>query len=276
MIGNKHFALWAALLGAQLFGCSAGEGEFAGEDDIAESSEAALGNCSSGRLGSPIISHVCNHYLYGPWYGARAASNSSPPYFGVKTTDTSTSGPLPAATNDGWPHFYYTVTLPSAGGGSYSGKMKFKPGSVNGAGDYVIFYNPGVTVTVKNGATTLSPDPAISPAPGVMTCAGFTGYKVYNLSSSSTSYEITLAASQANVNVTFERVADYVRRCYQDLDGDTWGNSSVFVSTACDPPASHPATQGSDCNESNASINPAAPETCGDGIDSNCNGNDCT
>jgi Putative metal-binding motif len=271
----------SGVLGVLLTGCSAAmeaePGDFAGEEAVTEVSQAVLSNCGSGQLGSSFMSHSCNHALYGPWYGTRAASNTTPPWFGRTGGDTTTGDPLPAVSDSGYPHIYYTVTLPSIGGGVYSGKMKFKTGSVYGAGDYAILWNNVTSILVKRGATTINRDPAIAANPGVMSCSGFTGYNVYPLTAStSTQYDITLTANTSTVQVSFERMSDHVKRAYQDLDGDAWGNSGVSVLTACIPPAGYTATQGSDCNESNASIYPTAPETCGDGIDSNCNGNDCT
>jgi hypothetical protein len=278
---NASTPVFVALIGVALSACSAsmdGEAEdFESEPSVAEVSQAVLSNCGSGQLGSSFMTHTCNHAAFGPWYGTRAASNTTPPWFGRTAGDTTTGDPLPALGDAGYPHIYYTVTLPSVGGGVYSGKMKFKTGSVYGAGDYGILWNNVTSILVKQGATIINPDSAISPSPGVMSCSGFTGYDVYPLTASTTTqYDITLTASTPTVHISFERMSDHTKRAYQDLDSDTWGNSGVSVLTACVPPAGYTATRGSDCNESNASIYPTAPETCGDGIDSNCNLNDCT
>jgi hypothetical protein len=278
---NAFTPAFVSLIGVVLSACSAGMegdlGDWSSEEGVAEVSQAVLSNCGSGQLGSSFMTHACNHAAFGPWYGTRAASNTTPPWFGRAAGDTTTGDPLPALGDSGYPHFYYTVTLPSIGGGVYSGKMKFKTGSVYGAGDYAIVWNNVTSILVKQGATTINPDSAISPSPGVMSCSGFTGYDVYPLTAStSTQYDITLTASTSTVHLSFERMSDHIKRSYQDLDADTWGNSGVSVLTACVPPAGYTATRGSDCNESNASIYPTAPETCGDGIDSNCNLNDCT
>jgi hypothetical protein len=268
-------------LGVLLSGCSAAvEGEpsdFLGEESVGEVHQAVLSNCTSGQLGSSFMTHTCNHATLGPWFGTRAASNTTPPWFGRTAGDTTTGDPLPALGDSGYPHIYYTVTLPNVSPGVYSGKMKFKTGSVYGAGDYAILWNNLTSILVEQGGSTINRDSAITANPGVMSCSGFTGYNVYPLTAStSTQYDITLTANTSTVQVSFERIGDHVKRAYQDLDSDTWGNTGVSVLTACVPPAGYSAARGSDCNESNASIYPFAPETCGDGIDSNCNGNDCT
>ncbi|MEO6167762.1 MAG: putative metal-binding motif-containing protein, partial [Chitinophagales bacterium] len=54
---------------------------------------------------------------------------------------------------------------------------------------------------------------------------------------------------------------------YQDADNDTYGNIAV-TSMACTQPVGYVATS-TDCNDGNASINPAAPEVY-NGVDDNC------
>ena len=50
--------------------------------------------------------------------------------------------------------------------------------------------------------------------------------------------------------------------CMTDADDDGYGDKIVL------------GVSGTDCDDQDASIHPNAPETAGDGIDSNCNGND--
>jgi len=57
---------------------------------------------------------------------------------------------------------------------------------------------------------------------------------------------------------------------YADSDGDSYGDASV-QSPACDPPSGY-VEDDSDCDDSDASINPGATEITGDGIDQDCNG----
>ncbi len=56
---------------------------------------------------------------------------------------------------------------------------------------------------------------------------------------------------------------------YRDADSDTYGNASV-TTQACTEPAGY-VSNSSDCNDSDATINPGATETC-NLVDDNCNG----
>jgi len=57
---------------------------------------------------------------------------------------------------------------------------------------------------------------------------------------------------------------------YLDTDSDSFGDPTTSLSS-CGPVTGY-VTNGSDCDDSNASINPGAPEILNDGIDQNCNG----
>jgi len=62
---------------------------------------------------------------------------------------------------------------------------------------------------------------------------------------------------------------------YRDADGDTYGNLSTLT-MSCGAPSAAPANWvesiNTDCDDSNAAINPSAIEVCDGGIDNNCNG----
>jgi len=254
--------------------CGAGTGEGlqreGAPDSVESTQEAVLSNCASGQLSAPFKQHSCDHYTYGPYKFNRTATTSgSYPWFGVATGD---GPPTPGVVNNyGATHVYYTVGLPGSGS-SFSGKMRFRPVS---NGDHAIFFN-NASVTIKpTGGSNLAPDAVISPSPGAMSCIGFSGYDVFTLNNTTT-YEVSLTASVSSVNILFEQVSEFITRSYQDSDADTWGNPSGSLLTACVPPAGYTAIRGSDCNDGNASINPTAPEICGDLIDSNCDGSDCT
>ena len=57
---------------------------------------------------------------------------------------------------------------------------------------------------------------------------------------------------------------------YADGDGDGYGLTNV-VQCTCSASGAFTATQGGDCNDSSAAINPGAVEIC-NGLDDNCNG----
>jgi hypothetical protein len=59
---------------------------------------------------------------------------------------------------------------------------------------------------------------------------------------------------------------------YRDSDGDNYGVSSNTQTSGCgNPPTGYVYSSG-DCNDTNASIHPWATDTCGDGVDQDCNG----
>ena len=58
---------------------------------------------------------------------------------------------------------------------------------------------------------------------------------------------------------------------YTDTDGDGYGDSNSAVTVdACDAPSGY-VTDNTDCDDTNAAVNPAASEVCND-IDDNCDG----
>jgi hypothetical protein len=59
---------------------------------------------------------------------------------------------------------------------------------------------------------------------------------------------------------------------YVDNDGDRFGNPSATTRSASPTAPAGFTTNGDDCNDSNATINPAAQEVAGNGVDDNCDG----
>ncbi|HAD12428.1 MAG TPA: hypothetical protein DCF33_08310, partial [Saprospirales bacterium] len=56
-----------------------------------------------------------------------------------------------------------------------------------------------------------------------------------------------------------------------DADGDGYGNANVSQQ-ACSAPQGY-VTNSTDCDDSQASVNPGAQEACGNGVDDDCDGN---
>jgi len=58
---------------------------------------------------------------------------------------------------------------------------------------------------------------------------------------------------------------------YADVDADGYGNPNASQATCSGAPSGY-VTDNTDCNDSDAAINPAAAEVCNDQIDNNCDG----
>jgi len=59
---------------------------------------------------------------------------------------------------------------------------------------------------------------------------------------------------------------------YYDADGDGYGDPSTKIDII--PQVSGYVTNNTDCDDSDATVNPGVLDTCGDGIDQNCDGTD--
>jgi len=67
---------------------------------------------------------------------------------------------------------------------------------------------------------------------------------------------------------------DGLELCYEDLDGDAVGSSATVSTSTIACSDSGQATSTGDCDDSDASIWPGAPETIADGVDQDCDGGD--
>lgn len=248
-------SVWAALAAS---GCSQGmtesselehEASLQGASELEQIDQALIAGCTA--LGVDTTRHACTHGTLGP--------------FASRTAKTAATYDTFAAT-----HTYYDVTF-TDGTAPYTGRIDYSPSATS---DYAIYYNPNLTVTVKDkNGTTVSPLLTKS----MTSCSYLGGYRIFPLSSSSSfkPYQITLtSATTTPVKVLLEDLTDASIWWYKDMDGDAWGDSAQKQLTPCIPDEPYTVKQGGDCNEAQAAIYPGATEAMGDGIDSNCNGND--
>src|SRR5688500_1949738 len=94
-----------------------------GHGSVASAAEPLITTCSTGQLSTIFLTHTCAHVASGPFISRSATAVAPFPWFGHDGAAPFT----PPASTTGRTHVYYDVTLPSAGGGSYSGTVRFKP-----------------------------------------------------------------------------------------------------------------------------------------------------
>ncbi|MCP3980454.1 MAG: hypothetical protein GY716_14215, partial [bacterium] len=82
--------------------------------------------------------------------------------------------------------------------------------------------------------------------------------------------EVCGDAVDNNCDGTVDEDAPDLPTWYADTDGDGYGDAEVSTS-ACQLPSGYVA-DGTDCDDSSAAVNPGAIETCGDGVDNDCDG----
>ena len=59
---------------------------------------------------------------------------------------------------------------------------------------------------------------------------------------------------------------------YEDSDGDSYGNATVYTNACPNANPSGWVADSTDCDDTNSQTNPGATEVCNDGIDNNCSG----
>ena len=116
-----------------------------------------------------------------------------------------------------------------------------------------------------------------NPAVSVTGCTAPSGYVSNNGDCDDTNGAINPGASEAcngiddNCNGSIDEGLTTFTY-YADADVDGYGNAaSSLVTCLTTAPAGY-VTDATDCDDTNAAVNPAATEVCGNGIDDNCNG----
>lgn len=231
------------LMGLSVIGCAvdaSSESPFEEDAELVDSTESALLPAGCTALGPTVNAHACSHGWLGPADSKTASSN--PNFAGVNPKF------------DGI-HTYYTVTLPSVGGGVYRGTVKFTPAEDD---DHIVYVDPAVAVTVKDKSNNVVNSQLSS---SFSDCTSYlTNYSVHELKKSSTfaPYKLTFEAATSTIKVLLEEVKPLRAYWYQDGDGDGYGPPTPSHRTACLPPAGYTTTEAGDCDDSNPAVYPGS------------------
>lgn len=226
---------WAgALLGAAL----------AMADVSSTKAQAVYPGCE--ELGAALVDHACFHATMGPFASVTASA----------TRDFAAATP-----NINPVHTHYTIALPAGS----EGTVKYRP---QRTGAWTIMTDPNTSLTVLDAGGASRP---VLLEGAVPSCAGLPYQRVYELQANAT-YRLVLGPTGGDeVAVVIEKLSDFETAYFADADGDSFGDTNSILSTACNQPDGH-VTDESDCDDSNASVNPGESEACGDNLDNNCNG----
>ena len=112
--------------------------------------------------------------------------------------------------------------------------------------------------------------------PGISSCSPIAGYAPFNTDCVDTNPAVNPGATEIcntiDDNCDGQINEGLMVTYYADADGDTFGTTDPFATASfCADPGLAWSLSNTDCNDSNAAINPAASEVC-NGIDDNCNG----
>ncbi len=114
-------------------------------------------------------------------------------------------------------------------------------------------------------------------AVSVMDCAAPTGYVTDNTDCDDTNAALNPGATEVcdGIDNNCDGNIDEgltINTYYADADMDGYGDANAFVLDCATTPPTGYVTDNTDCDDTNAALNPGATEVC-DGIDNNCDGN---
>jgi hypothetical protein len=243
-------------------GCSAQP-----DEESVASARLELINCGS-SLGVAPLDNSCAHGWVGPFGDPGGTGSPGSPI--VASTNLNFPGASPSF---GSPQILYRVALPGSG----QSAVKFTPQFTQ---DYAIVTDVDLAFDVLTpGGTSVSPilnqDVASECGARRSEFDNPTGVqlrraRVFQLTAG-TAYRVVFGPSTAaSVNVFIDEPNDFLNLYFVDSDTDSYGDWDRPVASECIAPAGT-VKDDSDCDDTNASINPAAIETT-DGIDNDCDG----
>ena len=212
----SHRRLVTALLAGLL--CVAGWG--------GSSAAAVIDYPNCQILGASLVSHACFHATNGPFVTVPASAVRD---FVAPTPNVNAV------------HTHFTVTLPGPAGAN-EGTVKYRPART---GDWAIFFNPVVPITVLDPSGTTIP---IELAHDVAGCSQLPRVNVVRLTANVT-YRLVLGpASVGSVGLVLEKLTDFETAYFRDADGDGYGNPNDVFPTACVPPQGY-VSNDLDCDD---------------------------
>jgi hypothetical protein len=240
-----------------------------GFEDTSTSVRTALINCTTNQLGIAPLLNSCGLGWVGPFGDEDGTGSDDDPIAASANVNFTAAEPALHA-----PQVVYTVNLP---GNANTGAVKFTAVSSQ---DYSVVTDAEVTLVIRDsGGAVVSPlflqdieatcDAAADAFPAPLDGVPMVGLGVYQLTAGTT-YVITFQnSSEDEFHVAIDEPNDFLNVYFPDADGDGFGNyRGTPIVTECSTPAGH-ADDGDDCDDSNSSVFPGAPEVPGMG-DNNC------
>lgn len=210
-------------------------------------SSSAAAQCD--HLNLSVTDHSCFHARLGPFAEVTAAYDGGPS----------------AVDNVDEVHTHYRVALPvSSSTSATHASVTYTPVR---AGHWAIFMEYRLPLEVMGPDGRAVPTDLVD---DVADCPFFEHVQSHVLMAGET-YEFRFGLTDASSSVVvIEKVDDFLEQQGLDEDGDGYGAAADAVASACRPRAGY-VDNDRDCDDTDATIHPGAPEICDD-VDRNCNG----
>jgi hypothetical protein len=196
-------------------------------------------------LGDALVQHSCFHTLHGPFKSVQSSAG---------TLASAGTPDLNAV------HTEYRVGL--------AGEVSVVTYTPERSGAWTIFLGTAVPIRVFDEVGREVRE--IFSAAGDVGCSGLVEAHVFEVERGVRHRLVFGPTTAASVVAVVEFVDDFLIENGRDADGDGFGALADTVRTPCAPPSGY-VQNATDCDDSDAGLNPRAAEIC-DGIDQNCNG----